>query len=84
MTKLSNNTVTVTQPSPFVPTLVRASAFGDQIRGGSMPLWRVQAWTQPPHAHRRSYDIEARSEGLAAQEGIKRIVEEVEILNEGG
>lgn len=64
-------------------TRILANATVDELRAGSVPLWSVVVWGQPPHDHRRVYDIEAKSDSLAAQEGIARFVEEMTCLQDG-
>ena len=61
---------------------VNASAVVDKLRDGSVPLWEVETWGEPPHEHRRTYQIEAKSNNDAAQEGIRRFVEEMLNLSE--
>lgn len=75
--KLSDQTIRIRSPGS---TRLLVQAFADMIRPGPVPLWTAYAWSQEPNAHRRSYDIEAASEGEAAQEAIRRLVEEVENL----
>lgn len=41
------------------------------------PSWAVYVWGQPPHDENRSYTIEAESDTLAAQEGIRRFCDEM-------
>lgn len=56
---------------------VLCSATVDLITRLQRPfLWRVTVVGQPPHAHRRIYDIPAPSEDAAAYAGIDRFVEE--------
>ena len=38
----------------------------------------VEVWGRPPHDFRRTYEISAKSATLAAQDGIRRFVEEME------
>ena len=59
---------------------VLASAIVDQIENGPVPLWSVEVWGQPPHHHRRTYTLKAKTDNLAAQEGIRLFVEEMENL----
>lgn len=76
--KLSDHTVRIRAPGP---TRLLVQAFADQIRGGAVPLWTAYAWSQEPNAHRRSYDIQCPTEGEAAQEAMRRFIEEVENLD---
>ena len=59
---------------------VLASAIVDQIENGPMPTWSVEVWGQPPHNSRRTYTLQAKTDNLAAQEGIRLFVEEMENL----
>ena len=61
---------------------VLASATVEQVRGGSVPLWEVSVWGEPPFDHRRLYILELKTDNLAAQEGIRLFVEEMECLRE--
>jgi hypothetical protein len=54
---------------------VLANAVVDQL---TKNLFRVEVWGLPPHAETRIYEIKAKSDTLAAQEGIQRFVEEFE------
>jgi hypothetical protein len=56
---------------------VLASAIVDPSPRG----WAVTVWGQAPHAEQRVYEIKARSDALAAQEGIERFVREMERLH---
>lgn len=59
---------------------VLASAIVDQIENGPIPTWSVEVWGQPPHSSRRTYTLQAKTDNLAAQEGIRLFVEEMENL----
>ena len=59
---------------------VLASAIVDQIENGPVPTWSVEVWGQPPHSSRRTYTLQAKTDNLAAQEGIHLFVEEMENL----
>jgi hypothetical protein len=74
------NSIRIGSPGP---SRLLVQAFADMIRPGPVPLWTAYAWSQPPYEHRRSYDIQAPSEAEAAQEAIKRLIEEVECLDDG-
>ena len=64
---------------------VLAQAVVDELEPNRpVPLWSVHAWTQPPMPITRTYDIEARTDTLAAQEGIRRIVDEAANLRSAG
>ena len=43
--------------------------------------FRVEVWGQPPHDYVRTYEILEKSDNMAAQEGIRRFVEEMEKLD---
>lgn len=61
---------------------VLASATVDEIRGGPVPLWEVAVWGEPPYDCSRTYTLEFKTDNLAAQEGIRLFVEEMECLND--
>jgi hypothetical protein len=50
------------------------------LRFGSVPLWSIEVTGVAPHDRHRVYEIQAVSDTIAAQEGIRRFVEEAEIL----
>jgi hypothetical protein len=60
---------------------VRASAIVDKIDNGPVPTWEVNVWGEPPHDHRRTYTLQVKTDTLAAQEGIRLFVEEMENLD---
>jgi hypothetical protein len=60
---------------------VRASAIVDKIDSGPVPTWEVTVWGEPPHDHRRTYTLQVKTDTLAAQEGIRLFVEEMENLD---
>lgn len=43
-------------------------------------LFKVNVWGIEPHNYVRHYDIAAKSDTIAAQEGLRRFVEEIEQL----
>jgi hypothetical protein len=56
-------------------SLVLADATVDLISRAQRPfLFRVRVTGKPPHAQMRVYDIAAKTEDLAAMEGIERFV----------
>jgi hypothetical protein len=63
---------------------VLASATVDVIKP-STPVrvgnFKVEVWGQPPYDYVRTYEIIARSDTVAAQEGIQRFVSEMEALD---
>jgi hypothetical protein len=68
--------------------MVLASATVDVIRPSTpqkLGLFNVHVWGQPPHAEKRDYELLARNDTMAAQEGIRRFVAEMERISvEGG
>ncbi len=46
----------------------------------SLGKFKVEVWGKEPHDYVRHYEIQAKSDTLAAQEGIQRFVEEMERL----
>jgi len=54
---------------------VLANAIVDKIKENQ---WLVEVWGKAPHDFTRRYEIDAKSDTLAAQEGIRRFVEEME------
>ena len=42
--------------------------------------FRVEVFGDPPHDYVRVYTIQAKSDTLAAQEGLRRFVEDIELL----
>ena len=66
--------------------MVLASATVDVIRPATprrQGNFRVNVWGQPPYDQTRVYEISAKNETLAAQQGIARFVREMEPLPEG-
>lgn len=61
--------------------MVLASAIVGRILNGSEPMWAVEVWGEPPHDRRRTYTLRAKTDTLAAQEGIRLFVEEMENLD---
>ena len=43
--------------------------------GGSLGRFRVEVWGRPPHDFVRVYEIAAKSDSIAAREGLDRFVE---------
>jgi hypothetical protein len=43
--------------------------------------FKVRVWGQPPHDKTRTYEITAKTDTMAAQQGINRFVEEMETLS---
>jgi hypothetical protein len=46
--------------------------------GKGLGKYRVEVWGRPPHDYVRIYQIQAASDTLAAQEGLRRFVAEME------
>lgn len=65
------------------PSRILCNATAEMLRFGSVPLWSIEVTGVHPHGWRRVYEIEAASDTIAAQEGIRRFVEEAEILADG-
>lgn len=62
-------------------TRILAQATVDQLRSGPVPLWEVSVRGEPPHDHHRVYTLERRTDDMAAQEGLRLFVEEIECLS---
>ena len=62
---------------------VLANAVVDVIRPSTpkgLGLFKVEVWGIEPYDYTRNYEIQAKSDTLAAQEGIRRFVDEMEKL----
>lgn len=63
---------------------VLASAVVDVLKPAT-PIrignFKVEVWGQPPYDFVRTYEIMAKSDTVAAQEGIRRFVSEMEALD---
>ena len=63
---------------------VLANAVVDVIKP-STPVrignFKVEVWGQKPHDYVRTYEIMAKSDTMAAQEGIQRFVQEMEAMD---
>lgn len=62
---------------------VLCNAFVDVIRKpekGDPGVFRVEVWGRPPYEYTRFYQIDAKDDNMAAQEGIRLFVEEMEEL----
>ena len=53
--------------------------------GRGLGRFRVEVWGKPPHDYVRVYEITAKSDNIAAREGLDRFVDEIGRLieNEG-
>jgi hypothetical protein len=63
--------------------MIPARATVDVLRNPSpigMGSFRVEVWGDEPHDYVRVYTIDATSDTLAAQEGLRRFVDEIELL----
>jgi hypothetical protein len=66
---------------------VLANAIVDIIRPSTpvgLGLFSVEVWGLEPYDYTRTYEIQAKSDTLAAQEGIRRFVDEMEKLPNQG
>lgn len=64
-------------------TRVLANAIVDIIHDVpalGLGTFRVEVWGRDPHDYVRVYTIQAKSDNLAAQEGLRRFVAEIEAL----
>jgi len=62
---------------------VLAKAIVDVVREPGpvgIGMFKVEVWGIEPHDYVRHYDIAAKSDTIAAQDGLKRFVEEIEQL----
>ncbi len=66
---------------------ILASATVDVVRPSTpkgLGMFRVEVWGKEPHDYVRTYDIQAKSDNMAAHEGMRRFREEIaDLLNEG-
>jgi hypothetical protein len=65
-------------------TRVLASAVVDVLKPATAMTignYKVEVWGQPPYDFVRTYEIMAKSDNVAAQEGIQRFVKEMEALD---
>ena len=66
-----------------VMSQVLANAIVDIIRPASpvgLGIFGVEVWGKAPYDYTRRYEIQAKNDTLAAQEGIRRFVDEMEKL----
>jgi hypothetical protein len=58
---------------------INARAVADVIRKSDvgLNLYRIEVWGEDPHDYIRVYEIAAKSDNVAAREGIDRFVEEI-------
>ena len=63
---------------------VLANAIVDEIKpriSGSLSVFSVQVWGLEPHDYTRTSEIEAKSDIMAAQQGIQMFTDEMEALD---
>lgn len=63
--------------------MIPARAVVDVIREPTvigLGQFRVEVWGKEPHDYVRAYTIDAKSDTLAAQEGLRRFSEEITLL----
>ncbi len=62
---------------------VLARAIVDVIREAKvgMNIYRVEVWGEEPHDYVRIYEIQEKSDNMAAQEGLRRFEEEFSSLS---
>jgi len=68
-------------------TQILASAVVDVIRPATprvLGIFRVEVWGKAPNDYVRHYEITAKNDNIAAQEGISRFVAEISKLVEQG
>lgn len=68
-------------------TQVLANAVVDVIRPATprgLGLFRVEVWGKAPNDYVRHYEIDAKNDNIAAQEGLRRFVDEISRLVEQG
>jgi hypothetical protein len=66
---------------------ILANAIVDVVKPASpvgLGLFSVEVWGKPPYDYTRRYEIQAKNDTLAAQEGIRRFVAEMEKLPNQG
>jgi hypothetical protein len=66
---------------------VLANAIVDVVKPASpvgLGVFLVEVWGKPPYDYTRRYEIMAKNDTLAAQEGIRRFVAEMEQLPDQG
>lgn len=63
--------------------MIKASAVVDVIKPATpvrLGNFKVEVWGAEPNDYVRIYEIQAKSDTVAAQEGIRRFVSEIETL----
>jgi hypothetical protein len=61
---------------------ILAQATVEMLEDGPEPVWEVTVWGEPPFDDQRIYTLERKTDTLAAQEGIRLFVEEMENLRD--
>ena len=61
---------------------ILATATVDLLEDGPLPIWEVTVTGEPPFGRQRIYTLEQKTDTLAAQEGIRQFVEEMEALRD--
>jgi hypothetical protein len=61
---------------------ILATATVDLLEDGPLPIWEVTVTGEPPFDRQRIYTLEQKTDTLAAQEGIRQFVEEMEALRD--
>jgi len=67
--------------------MVLANAVVDVVKPATpkgLGLFHVEVWGKAPYDYTRTYEIQAKSDTLAAQEGIRRFVAEMESMPDEG
>lgn len=68
--------------------MIQANAVVDVIdapppHGGGLGKFKVTVWGREPNDYVRIYELQAKSDSMAARDGIDRFVEEISRLLEG-
>lgn len=64
--------------------MVMANAIVDEVRPATpkgLGLFKVEVWGKPPYDYVRTYEIQAKSDNIAAREGLERFVQEMEAMD---
>jgi hypothetical protein len=64
--------------------MIKARAIVDIVRKVDIGLniFKVEVWGEEPYDYMRVYEIAAKNDNVAAQEGIRRFVKEMESIVE--
>jgi hypothetical protein len=65
---------------PRIYTQATVDVIREPTNSRGLTLYRVECWGLEPHDYVRRYEIEAKSDNYAAQEGIQRFVAEMEAM----